>query len=369
MFDALRELRDAVTRLVVPAGPDALAELVAIHDMLGARIAAATGEVDASGACEEHDGAVSTAAWLRGRCRQTDEAARRAVRTARRLRHLPGVARAWEDGRLSSGQVEVIVTHVGRHWARFAAQEAHLVAVLAPLRFDATVAAMRQWRARADALDDGPEPDSRPDTLHLSRTLAGRGELRASLGGDVAEVVSVALRAAEVVDHAVPPAERRAQALVEICRQFLDAGARAADGKRPGRRHRPHLNVVVDVAQLDHGQYVGGGPVDPAALGALLCDAAVHRVLTEGRSAILDVGRATRTIPAALFDAVVLRDQRCRWPDCDRPASWCDGHHVVPWQEGGHTALGNLVLLRLSHEHADGDDAPCCGGEVISGPG
>ncbi|MFI5287653.1 MAG: hypothetical protein ACHQ4F_15235, partial [Candidatus Dormibacteria bacterium] len=40
----------------------------------------------------------------------------------------------------------------------------------------------------------------------------------------------------------------------------------------------------------------------------------------------LSVGRATRTIPAPIRTALHLRDQGCRFPGCDRPPAWTDGH-------------------------------------------
>jgi hypothetical protein len=70
--------------------------------------------------------------------------------------------------------------------------------------------------------------------------------------------------------------------------------------------------------------------------------------VTHGRSAILDYGTATRTIPAPLYNTLIIRDRHCRFPGCDRPAAWCEGHHIHPWQAGGPTHLANLVLLRLS---------------------
>jgi hypothetical protein len=66
---------------------------------------------------------------------------------------------------------------------------------------------------------------------------------------------------------------------------------------------------------------VDGTGLDGTTVQRLLCDAALHRVLTQGRTAILDYGRATRTIPAPLFNALVVRDQRCRFPGCDRAAA------------------------------------------------
>ena len=61
----------------------------------------------------------------------------------------------------------------------------------------------------------------------------------------------------------------------------------------------------------------------------LLCDCALHRVVMKGRSAVLDYGMSTRTIPAPLWYALVVRDEGCRFPGCDRPSWWCQGHHVV----------------------------------------
>ncbi|MDQ4133519.1 MAG: HNH endonuclease [Actinomycetota bacterium] len=83
----------------------------------------------------------------------------------------------------------------------------------------------------------------------------------------------------------------------------------------------------------------------------LLCDAGVHRVITEGASTILDHGRATRTIPPRLWAAVVLRDRTCRHPGCDRGPEWCDAHHVEPWSQGGPTDLANLLLGCSRHHH------------------
>ncbi len=165
--------------------------------------------------------------------------------------------------------------------------------------------------------------------------------------------MSTALRLGESPDvEAEPsrtPAERRADALVDVCRFFLDHQAH-----RPGGRHRPHLNVVVDLDDLEAAQagaVVDGPILDGPSLQALLCDSALHRLLIAGRSAVLDYGTATRTIPATLWNALVLRDEHCRFPGCDRQASWCEGHHVVTRAEGGPTCLSNLVLLCARHHH------------------
>ena len=60
---------------------------------------------------------------------------------------------------------------------------------------------------------------------------------------------------------------------------------------------------------------------------------------------------ATRTVPRGLFNALVLRDQHCRYPGCDRPPDWCDAHHIHHYANGGPTTLDNLTLLCTRHHH------------------
>ena len=112
--------------------------------------------------------------------------------------------------------------------------------------------------------------------------------------------------------------------------------------------------MIVDLDDLEHGaggQSADGTVYDGPALSALLCDSALHRVVMAGRSTILDYGTATRTIAPPLWNALVIRDRRCRFPGCDRPPAWCEGHHVVHVEHGGATCLDNLVLGCSRHHH------------------
>ena len=144
-------------------------------------------------------------------------------------------------------------------------------------------------------------------------------------------------------------AQRQADALGEICRQWLDGGTRPVVAGE-----RPHLTLSVDVealsassggtAVLDHA-----GPVRPEVARRLACDASIMRVVMRGRSEPLDVGRRTPVVPPAVRRAVIVRDRTCRFPGCERPHTWCDAHHVEHWADGGPTALRNLVLLCRRH--------------------
>jgi hypothetical protein len=62
----------------------------------------------------------------------------------------------------------------------------------------------------------------------------------------------------------------------------------------------------------------------------------------------LDIGYAD-TIPWHIRRAVLLRDKKCAWPRCGRPAVYCDVHHLRHKQDGGETSLDNLILLCQYH--------------------
>ena len=83
--------------------------------------------------------------------------------------------------------------------------------------------------------------------------------------------------------------------------------------------------------------------------GLDVCDAEIHRLVVEGRSTIIDLGRSTRTVSVRQRELLTERDKGCRFPGCDRAASWCDAHHVEEWEYGGRTDLSNLLLLCRRH--------------------
>jgi 5-methylcytosine-specific restriction endonuclease McrA len=58
----------------------------------------------------------------------------------------------------------------------------------------------------------------------------------------------------------------------------------------------------------------------------------------------LDIGWSG-SIPAHIRRAVILRDRHCAWPRCERPAAWCDVHHIVHKADGGETSVENCALL------------------------
>lgn len=134
--------------------------------------------------------------------------------------------------------------------------------------------------------------------------------------------------------------QRRADALTEICSRHLDSGEAPVSGGV-----RPHLSVVMDVATLQRQPGCGPanlawvGPVTAEQARMLACDAVVSRVVVDGKSQVLDVGRATRTIPPALRRAVTVRTAGASLPGAipsrstARSTTSCSGRTVGrrPW--------------------------------------
>src|SRR3546814_13685805 len=116
------------------------------------------------------------ASWMRVRLRMSHGDASQLLKTSRLSRSLPLTAAAWEQGRLSSGQIRVVVANVKtRHVDLFIGDEAQLVPGLCDADITETVSALRRWADIADAIDDGPEPPAPPPTAaRLSRSLDGQ---------------------------------------------------------------------------------------------------------------------------------------------------------------------------------------------------
>jgi len=104
------------------------------------------------------------------------------------------------------------------------------------------------------------------------------------------------------------------------------------------------------VDEIGHGTTDTGEDLSAGTLRRMACDAEVIPVVLGGASAVLDVGRASRLVTAAIWTALVARDRHCRFPGCTRPPIMCHAHHVTHWVDGGATSLDNLVLL-CGHHH------------------
>jgi hypothetical protein len=99
------------------------------------------------------------------------------------------------------------------------------------------------------------------------------------------------------------------------------------------------------------GSFTFTGPVTPATIRKIACDADIIPVLLGSEGRILDIGRTTRIFPPHIRKAITARDQGCAFPGCTIPAPWCEAHHITYWSHGGPTSTTNGTLLCSHHHH------------------
>jgi uncharacterized protein DUF222/HNH endonuclease len=303
------------------------------------------------------EGHLSTPSWLVDRYRTSWSAAKEQVRTARALEHMPRTAEALAAGGVSSCAVRALVAAQATREEEFGHSEDLLLDAARVHSVGELRRVVAYWRDAVDA-SRGMDPTERAWNaryLHASPTPEGMVRVDGNLDPETGETLLTALRAvtdaeargAEGTDFRTP-SQRRADALGEICRRWLDCAERPTVAGE-----RPHVTVTMELdalegrggrSELDHS-----GPITHQTARRVACDASISRVITRGRSEPLDVGRRTPVVSAPMRRAVVVRDGRCRFPGCDRPHRWCDAHHVLHWADGGPTALNNLILLCRRH--------------------
>jgi hypothetical protein len=224
---------------------------------------------------------------------------------------------------------------------------------------------LRSWGKLIDAVID---PDGIADREEAARSKRG-ASVRDNNNGtqtltwtDIDEHIAMAKAAIEALSAPVPgedgerdprsAAERRADALVELCRQSLEFGDLGTS-----RGVRPHLHVTFTEATLrgepgaPFGRTSTGEYLSPATIARLACDADITGILLDGAGVPLKVGRTRRTVTHGQWIALVARDTGCQFTGCTRPARWCQAHHLTPWAQHGNTDLDDLGLYCGVHHH------------------
>jgi hypothetical protein len=142
---------------------------------------------------------------------------------------------------------------------------------------------------------------------------------------------------------------RLGDAVVELANRSLDNGLAAGRGSR-----RPHLQVTATLETLLQRAGAQAGdlefslPISAKAVERLACDCNVTRILLGADSTVIDVGRSKRLISPSQRRALKARDKGCRFPGCDRPATWTSGHHIVHWVRGGSGDLTTSFFCAIA---------------------
>jgi hypothetical protein len=117
----------------------------------------------------------------------------------------------------------------------------------------------------------------------------------------------------------------------------------------------PAVRVLVTETALSTG--VGAGriegadaPVSIDTVNRIVCEAGILPIRFSETDDVVALGREERLFTGRQKIALAARDGGCVWPDCDRPPSWTEAHHINQWaRDHGNTDLCDGVLLCRYH--------------------
>lgn len=158
-----------------------------------------------------------------------------------------------------------------------------------------------------------------------------------------------AARAAEIVADARTTEQIALDTLVEL----FDVAMRASDSPILGAR-RADVRVLVTQQDLDkrtgHGFIEGQtAAVSIATVERHACDGGLVPIMFDDDGRAMNLGRSHRFHTSQQRTVIAARDGGCINPGCDRPASWCEVHHIQEFSRGGRTDLADGVLLCRHH--------------------
>jgi hypothetical protein len=296
---------------------------------------------DAEGWSEQ--GAKSCAHWLTWRIGLDPATAREKVRVARALGALPRIDEAFAAGKLSYAKVRA-VTRIATPQNEAQALETAMAA---------TGGQLERICHRLRRATDG-EREMAEDRQFRGRPLGdGLVRLEIVLSSDEADLVIQAVERARKQLASTPTA---GDGLMEIVSSYLAGGATGdAPADAPRAEVVIHLETDPTTAEPTFTANLEDGTgVSAETFRRLACDAGLVPATVDHERNVLDVGRRTRSIPAAIRRALLIRDGGCRFPGCGS-RRFLQGHHVHHWLHGGETSLDNLIFLcsfhhRLVHE-------------------
>jgi hypothetical protein len=359
------------------------------------------------------EGMPTTAAWIRHRANMAPGEASALVKVGRDLRdRLPATAAAARDGLIGFGAACVISTALKSLADRDLLAEAD--ALLAEQGPDLTrqelIYAGRRVLQHLDP--DTAQKAARQTwadrSLTLSPMLDGAVSIYGQLTAEGAAILQSALAPMTTPmgpEDTRTAAQRRADALVELVAKAAEnghAGQTTSTGLPPTLLVRMDIRTLMDLDPSTHlmdsdpataqkasalranrggeredrsaerpdqcdersaertgglrpripmAELDWGGPILAQTLSRIGCSAQLVRIVTDGRSRVLDLGSSRRLASPAQNLARAARDNGCVFPGCDRPPEWTDAHHVIPWSQEHRTDLAGLAsLCRFHHQ-------------------
>jgi hypothetical protein len=289
---------------------------------------------------------------------------------------LSAVGTGVKSGKVSIEKADVIKTGLGAPTADVAADDladaaAELAALAPTMSVENLAARARQLRDDLDA--DGVRDRERMlrEKRYLTLTPLSNGmtQLSGLLDPASAAIVGAAYDAATSPRRGGPrfvdtESKERAEKLVADERtlgqialdtfvDLLRIGTEVDPGKLLGaRRHAVRVLVTDRDLRERRGPAFIQDQTEAISIATAerhICDTGIVPIHFTDDGEPLRLGVTRRLFSSKQRDALAARDGGCRYPKCDRPASWCEAHHRIPWAEGGPTDTRDGVLLCRHH--------------------
>ncbi len=285
--------------------------------------------------CWQADGAKTGAAWLAWKQHLPLSEARLRLRHARALRDLPTVEAAWAQGEIDRTHLATMLSkRTPRTAVAFGRDHKVLLDAARTQGFVEFKRRCDRWEITVDpdGAEQGADADHQAREVHLSQSFGGMWFGKMTFDPVSGAIIDTTLRIIErelfdqdwaqakealgrdplVTDLARTPAQRRADALVEMA-------TRARTAPNDGRRPVPLFSIVCGLETFT-------GPVlelfnrtvlTPGVAARWLTEADFERIVFANPSRIIDVSHTTRFFRGALRRAIEIRDRTCYHPTCD----------------------------------------------------
>lgn len=307
--------------------------------------------------------------------------ARRELQVATTLEAQPQVAEAVKTGELTLEHANVIgkVSQQAQRRSLQLGQQGERELLDLAKRHDAGAfeKAADRWLTARDARghDQSHEEIRRRRFLSVAHTSTGT-HVKGFLDPIAGHKLRLALEAATpkpTADDNRDHGQRMADALTD-----LSAYSLASAKMKPGALVAPHISVILTEESFRQARAElrrrhnttaqeprtrSALPLEPITLddntpvplteaARILCEASVTRVVIDADDRPVNLGRTRRLFSGEQRRAVIARDRTCRFETCDRPARWCEVHHIQWWdRDDGETSVDNAVLLCSFHHH------------------
>jgi len=336
-----------------------LITLALARDRLAIEMAEHVAELSKSRACVDEWGSVSTQDWVRHQCNMPSGVAGDLLHVAEQLPNLTKTVEAVGDGKIGLAHAAIIARHV-QAITRSESAEPFDERPFLKAAEESSVSrlwyySMHAWhRADPQGVTDAQRQAVEERYLRFTDGADGTVYVKGAFDSAAGATIKTAMEpmTQPLGDGDLRSRERRyGDAWVEMAAHSLDTGVVPQHGSV-----RPHVQVTTTLETLQGligapaGEMALSLPISAKTVQRFACDSSITRVLLGADSAVIEAGRAKRVVAGGTRRLLDARDKHCRWPGCERPASWSAAHHILHWAQGGKTDLSNMILL-CQHHH------------------